>query len=375
MSETTRKDEQTSQRIRAIDPFARRAILTVGVVALLIFVLLFLWYVLQVLLILFAGILLAILLRLPANWLGRRTMIPDRWALVVVAIILAASLGLLSWLVFPAIADQAEKLGEILPRGLEQAQGWLEQYDWGPQLLQQLSSLQELAPATGNLLVGVSNFFSGVFGLLTNLFVALVVGLYLSFQPEMYIRGMIKLLPKDRRRRAHEVIQAIGVSLKWWLLGRMFAMFVLGSLVGVGLWLFNIPLALILGILTGLLSFVPAIGAILAVIPAALIALAQSPLSMLYVLVLYVGAQIVESYLLTPAVQQYAVSMPPAVAIVAQLILGILAGPFGVALAFPLAVVGLVLIKMLYIQDVLGDEVTVLANHRRGKRDRLEDSG
>jgi predicted PurR-regulated permease PerM len=285
--------------------------------------------------------------------------------LLIVVLILATLVGLGSWWIAPHLVIQAEELGKALPLGLEQGRAWLQDYEWSQKLLEELPSLGELTPAAGNLLIGVSNFFSGVFGLLTNLFVSLFIGLYLAFQPNMYLHGIFKLLPKSKRPRAQEVVQAIGESLKWWLVGRIFAMVVLGLMVGIGLWLLDIPLALILGILTGLLSFVPAIGAILAVIPAALIALTQSPLNMLYVLVLYVGAQIVESYLLTPAVQQYAVLMPPAVAIAAQLILGILAGPFGVALAFPLAVAGLVLIKMLYVQDVLGDSVTILANQRR----------
>lgn len=353
-------DRQERTPPERADSFARRAILTIGIAALVVLLLLFMWYVLQVILLIFLGLLLAILLRTPATWLSDRTPLPYHGALVVVLVVLLGLFVLGGWLIAPNIASQFAQLSEALPEGGEQVGAWLRQYAWGQQLLDQIPSLGELTPSGGTLLARVSDIFSGVFGLVTNTLLALFIGFYFAFQPEIYRRGIVKLLPLDRRARGREVLEAIGLSLKWWLLGRLFAMFVLGLLVGLGLWLLGVPFALVLGLLTGLFSFIPAVGAVLAVLPAALVALSQGPAQLLYVLLLYSAIQFVESYMLTPAVQQYAVSMPPALALVAQLLLGLLAGPLGVALAVPLAVVGLVLVKMLYVEDVLGDEVAVL---------------
>jgi predicted PurR-regulated permease PerM len=116
-------------------------------------------------------------------------------------------------------------------------------------------------------------------------------------------------------------------------------MAVLGTLVGIGLYLLSVPIALTLGIMTGVLSFIPILGGILAAIPSILVALTQGNDVLLKVVLLYVGAQVLESNLLTPLVQQRAVSLPPVLALMSQLLLGALAGALGLALAVPLAVV------------------------------------
>jgi predicted PurR-regulated permease PerM len=137
-------------------------------------------------------------------------------------------------------------------------------------------------------------------------------------------------------------------------------MAVVGFLTAVGLWVAGIPLAFVLGLIAALLSFVPYIGPIASVVPAALVALAESPTKVLYVFIIYGVVQLLESYLITPLIQERAVSIPPAVLISAQVIMGILAGAIGVLMATPLAVVLIVLVQMLYLADVLGDPVSTL---------------
>ena len=122
-----------------------------------------------------------------------------------------------------------------------------------------------------------------------------------------------------------------------------------------GLQLLGMPLAITLGLIAGLLGFVPGIGPILATVPAALVALLQSPLQVLYVVVLYVAVQLVEGYLLTPLVQRYTVALPPVLTVVGIVLLGVLLGGLGLVLAAPLTIVVFILVKMLYIEDVLGD--------------------
>jgi predicted PurR-regulated permease PerM len=121
------------------------------------------------------------------------------------------------------------------------------------------------------------------------------------------------------------------------------------------LWLLGIPLAFSLGVLASLLTFIPNIGPVLAALPALLLAFVDSPTRALYVALLYLGVQAVESYGITPFIERETVSLPPAVTLATQLALGLLAGFAGVIVAAPLAAVGVVLVQTFYIQDVLGD--------------------
>lgn len=130
-------------------------------------------------------------------------------------------------------------------------------------------------------------------------------------------------------------------------------MILIGSLTTAGLWLLDVPLALTFGVLSALFTFIPNIGPPLAILPAILLALTLSPTRALYVLLLYLVIQTVESYLLTPLLQQRVVSLPPALTISAQILMAVLLGGLGLALATPLTAVSLVLVKMLYVEDVL----------------------
>ena len=126
-----------------------------------------------------------------------------------------------------------------------------------------------------------------------------------------------------------------------------------GILTGLGLWLLGIPLALTLALLAAVLTFVPYVGAFLSAIPALLLGIVQGPVTALYVGLLYIAVQFVEGYLITPLVQQETVSLPPALTIGSLVLFGALFGPMGIMLGTPLAAVGIVLVRMAYVEDVL----------------------
>jgi predicted PurR-regulated permease PerM len=128
-------------------------------------------------------------------------------------------------------------------------------------------------------------------------------------------------------------------------------MALVGIATATGLWLLGVPLAFTLGVVAGVVSFVPTIGAVLAIIPALLVAFQQGAWMPAYVLALYCGVQAVENNLITPLVQQKAVSVPPVLVIVVQVLMGLLVGIVGVAIATPLAAVGLQLIRDLYVRE------------------------
>lgn len=335
----------------------REIVLGVGGTILLIGGLLLLWYVSQVVLLLFSGLLLAIILRIPTNWLRDYTPLPGPAALIVVLLLVLLLLGAAGLYIAPSIDAQLDELTRTLPEGVSQLRDQIEQYAWVQQLSGGMTSLQQMLPQPGAMLARLGGVFSGVFSVSVNMLVVVVVGFFLALQPRMYIDGFISLFSQRHRERTHEVLHAVGYSLKWWLLSRLFSMTIIGVATGIGLWLLDVPFVLTLAVVSGLLNFIPFVGSYLALVPVSLVALMQSPMTLIYVLILYVAVQMIESYFLTPMVQQQAVDIPPVLAIMVQLLMVVLVGLLGFVLAVPLTAVGLVLVKLLYIEGVLGDPV------------------
>ena len=348
-----------------MDNFSARKIFTaILIIGIVLAFILFISYFIQVVMIVFSAILLAILIHIPADWIQSRTKLSTRLSFVTSTILITVFFALIMWFVLPRIADQSAQISRRINEISAQIDKYLQENAWSQDLIDQGAEITSMIPSignVGNILERVSGAFSGAIGTLLHLLIIIVLGLYFGFEPKTYTKGLVKLFPEGMRQRAWEVLKTTGNTLKWWLMGRIFAMLILGSLVGIGLAVLGIPMAFGLGVITGLLSFVPIIGSILALIPAALIAFSQGPLMLFYVFILYAGAQGVETYFLTPFVQRRTVLMPPALALVIQLVMGIVAGPIGIALAYPIAVVGQVAVKLLYLEDVLGESVQVVS--------------
>ena len=337
--------------------FVRRVLAVVGIFLAIVCLLLLLWYTARVLLIIFAAVLIAVLLRALSEPLSRRTPLSSGWALLAVIMLLTGLMVGGALLLGGRISTEIAQGSSTLPQGFEQVRHWIARQEWGQWLLSRTPPVERLAGSAPQLLSQVSTLFSGAIGALVTVVVILFVGLFLAMDPKLYQQGIVRLVPLPRRARASEILHQLGYTLRWWLIGRSVAMIAVAAITGFGLWLLNVPLALSLGILAGLLNFIPNLGPVIAGIPAVLIALTQQPITAAYVALLYLGIQSVEGYLITPLVQQRTVSLPPAMILSSQLVLGTLMGGFGVALATPLTAVLMVLVKMVYVEDILGDNV------------------
>jgi predicted PurR-regulated permease PerM len=333
---------------------------TVGIVALSL-VVLYLFVVLsRVLLIVFAGVLTAVLLGGGAQWLAGRTPLNRPSALAVVVTGVAAVIAGIVGGAGPPLSGQINDLIVQLPSAVSQFRDQVMAQEWARRLFEDPDSIERLMPSPQDVLGGVTSAFSRTLGVLTNAFIILFIGIYGAAAPQSYVRGIELLTPKRHRDRAREVLDALAHALRWWLVGRLTMMAVVGVLTGVGLWIAGVPTPLALGLLAALLSFVPYVGPILSFIPAVLIALTVDLTTVLYVVIVFGAVQTLESYLITPLVQRRAVSLPPVILITAQIAMGVLAGATGVLLATPLAVCVIVLLQMLYVEDVLGDSVHIL---------------
>jgi predicted PurR-regulated permease PerM len=312
----------------------------------------------NVLLLVFAGILFAVFIRGLSRFIfDRFEKLPETVGLIVTLLFLVAIFTAFIIFLAPQLAEQVPKLAEELPKAINALREKTDFFSW---LEDFVESGDGQSPTFNEKLTGkVMGLFATTFGALTGFFIILFVGLYLSFTPFYYVGGFISLLPSTWRPRADQVLQALDHSLSHWLIGRFVGMLVVSVCTYVGLLLLGIPLPLSLAVLAGLLTFIPNIGPILAAAPPILLGYMQSSSAALYVFLLYLAIQAVESYLITPLIQQREVSLPPVLTLTSQLFFAGLFGFLGLLLATPLTACGLVLVKMLYVEDVLGDSTDI----------------
>lgn len=362
--------ERTAGTTAADDASFTRRVWIVAAIATVIIVTLFvLWRAHRIILVLFAGGLLAVFLHSVSEWIHSRTPLSRRFAMFAALAGILILLVLTGWLTAPSIVEQAAQLGPALTDAIEAIEARLDELpldqiqDGGP-----ASVIEQIGSMGADLISRVTNVFSTTVGLLVNLVVILFVGIYFAYEPRTYLEGVLVLFPPERRSRMREVLKEIYRSLRWWLVGRLAAMVILAVMATIGLLLLGMPLALLLGALVGIFEFIPYLGPVLALVPALLIAFGMSPTQALYVLLLYLGLQILESYILTPIIEQRVVSVAPVLLIGSQLVLGTIFGFWGLLLAPALIVVSRVFIKKFYVEDTLGDHsVTYVSeDHENG---------
>ena len=358
-------------------PFAKRVLINISLVLLVVGLLVLLFYVFDVVLLLFGAILVAIFLHGLANILRRYLLLSEGLSVLLVSLILVAILALSIWLLAPSVAEQVKNLRDELPKSLQNVVAYLSNYSSGRLLLEQLPSSSEIIEKvnTSSTLSRVGTFFSSTVSILTNLALMLLLAIYLASEPKTYIKGFTKLFPQERRKRVREILYEIGETLSWFLIGKGASMLFIGVLTWIGLSIIGVPLALTLGLIAGLLSFVPNFGPIFSAVPAILLAFIDSPISALYTAALFVGVQLIESNVVTPMIERRTVELPPVLTITSQLALTILFGAVGLILATPILAVVMVLIQTLYIQDVLGDrETEINENIKQEKENNLLDT-
>jgi predicted PurR-regulated permease PerM len=307
------------------------------------------WKLSDVLLLILGGVIVAVALRASATPLERGLHLPQRLAVGAVVVLWLAAAVLGSWLIGDRLVEQTGNLRAQLPASLEAVTRWARGHALGTALL----GLWAGAGSDDVPWARIAGAATRTLGAIGSLGLALVVGVYLAADLQMYRRGVVRLVPTAYRARVDDAMQASGQALARWLLGQGISMLFVGLSTGVGLALLGMPMAATLGVIAGVLAFVPFFGPIASGILAVLLAFTQGPTQALYVAGLCVAIQQVEGNLLMPAVQRWAVALPPVLGITAAVIFGLLFGLPGVVLATPLMVVAMVLVQKLYVEGVL----------------------
>lgn len=327
--------------------FVRRVLIVLALASLFFLA----WQLRTVLLMLFGAVVVASVFRALSDILRKRLRLPDTIAVAASVLIVLGTIVGLAMLFGSQVVQQFELLKETLPRAWASLERRIGEFGLGEALAEGVTG--------GSAFANVGRTIISVGSGLADTLIVIFGGIFLAAQPNFYRHGVIQLFPQSKRALMIDAMIDSERALRLWLKGQLIAMLIVGLLTGMGLWLLGMRSALVLGLLAGLLEFIPFAGPILAAVPAVLLALAVSPDLALWVVLIYVAVQQIEGAVVQPLVQQYAVDLPGVVLLFALIAFGTLFGAIGFVLAAPLAVVTYVLVKRLYVREALDTETTI----------------
>lgn len=337
--------------------FSRRAATAAFVGLLLAALFLLVGYAATFFFLVFGGIIVSVVISGLSEFVSSKTSLGYGMSMGLVMLLLIALIGGTIWALAPTVSRQADELAQSLPASVERLKGHLSQSEWGKKLLEGIPEKPgQIFSSNGRgmgVLSQITGIFSSTLGGLVNVLIVIITGIYLASSPDIYRKGFVKLFSPSYRHRLLGVMDQCYTTLKNWFISRSITMTVVAVVTGVGLALLGIPFPIVLGIIAGILNFIPNLGPYIALAPALLVALPQGTNYVIYVFALYMGVQSLEGYILTPLLDKKFVSVPPALLLFGQVLLGILVGLAGVLFASPLIAVLLVIIQELYIKDKL----------------------
>jgi predicted PurR-regulated permease PerM len=351
----------------------------IGVVAFAA-LLLFTWYFAATLFLIFAGMLLGVALNAMTNLLGRVVRLPHSLRLTIVCLVLA---GLLSGVVFlggATIAQQAAVLSDTIKSQLVGVKAFLERNGVDTSFLElgnstaasaaspasatsgapthNLPSPGAIASSGGAIVTQTLKLLLGTVSAVGNFFIVLFLGLTFAAQPAVYRKGLLFMAPAQHRARTTVIVDRIGETLERWLIAQILTMFAVFLITWIGLSIIGIQSSFILGIQAGLLAFIPTVGALLGGLIVVLASLASGWVAAASAFALFLGVHALESYILTPIIQRHALDIPPATLFAFQILLGVVFGIWGLALALPLMAIAKVMIDHFKAGEISPDAAT-----------------
>lgn len=335
---------------------ARKTLVVAGIVIALVAGLVILWTAADAFFLIFAGLLLAAVFcgigkAFQQLGLGRRLAL-----LLTYLILILAIGGALAWGGI-TLVQEFNALMKLVGRQLDALAVMLE--GWGLPTGKTAGSgdLARFLPNASGLFSSASATAFSILGGIGNAVIVLFIAVFVSWQPQLYRRGLVSLFPRRRRRRIDETVEMGAHELMLWLAGQAISMSVVFLVSWAGLWAISMPNAFVLALQAGLLAFVPTLGPFIAGMVIVLAGLATSAEMALYGLGVYLLIQGVESNVSQPIAQRWTSALPPALTLSAQLVFGLLFGVVGVAMAVPVLAVAMIFVQQLYIEDALGGPV------------------
>lgn len=308
-----------------------------------------LWHVLSLLVLAFGAVVAALFIRALADPLRSALDIDDAIAVTLSILTMVIGIGMVGWLFGAQISAQFSVFANNLPGAWDRAQVWIASWPGGDIFLRDLTRMG----AGDGLLAHVAGAFTSMAGALADTALVLVGGVFLAANPTLYRSGFTMLAPKAHRPLFKSAIEDCGRALKLWLNGQLMVAAFVGTVTGLALWAIGVPAPLALGIITGVTNLIPFVGAILAAIPVLLLAAVGGFEVFLWALLAIVTIQQIEGNFLTPLVQQRAVNLPPFVEVFGVVAATMLFGIPGLIFAGPLVVATYVLVKRIYVEEVL----------------------
>ncbi|WP_051334582.1 AI-2E family transporter [Bradyrhizobium sp. Ai1a-2] len=325
------------------------------------------WHYAATLFLIFAGVLLGVALNALTNLLGYGVKLPHALRLTIVCLALAALLSGVVFLGGATIAQQASALSDTIKSQLVNVKSFLEQHgidtsylDFsnqasaptdsstpttpGAAATHSLPSAGALASSGGAIISQTLKVLLGTVSAVGNFFIVLFLGLAFAAQPSIYRAGLLFVMPARHREQATIIVDRIGDTLERWLIAQIITMSAVFFVTWIGLSIIGIQSSFILGIQAGLLAFIPTVGAILGGLIVVLASLASGWIAALSAFVLFLGVHAMESYVLTPIIQRQALDIPPATLFAFQILLGVVFGVWGLALALPLMAIAKVML-------------------------------
>ncbi|MFZ5740025.1 MAG: AI-2E family transporter [Pseudomonadota bacterium] len=322
------------------------------------------WHFAGTLFLIFAGVLFGVFLNALTELTGRLVGGPHGLRLALVCLVLGGLFVGIAFLGGNTISQQAKALSGTIKTQIVNVKGFLERNgvdtsflelgnaglahpDTAPMQPRNLPSAGELASGGGAIVSQTLKLILGTIGAVGNFFIVLFLGLAFAAQPGVYRNGLVRMVPRRYQAQAEVIVGDTGDMLKRWLLAQLITMIAVFAVTAIGLSLIGIPGAFILGIQAGLLAFIPTVGAILGGLIIVLAAIGSGWIAVVSAFVLFLGVHALESYILTPLIQRQAIDIPPATLFATQILLGIVFGLWGLALALPLMAIGRVVIDHL----------------------------
>ncbi|RXF70472.1 AI-2E family transporter [Arcticibacter tournemirensis] len=346
MDENNSKHEHSSGG-KNLKVYTQKVWITLGIIALLVILIFILKAAFNVLLMVFAGSLIATYFHGVADIIETRTQLRRRWCVMLSVSLSFIVAGLLFWFLGAKISEQVGDMSKELPDLVKTAEEKLKQSSLGRKIIYYISGNN-----SQKLMTSFQQIFRTSFGIVGDFYITFFIGVFFTANPNLYKDGIIKLIPPAGKATAKRLMDRISYTLKGWLKGMLIAMFFISILTLTGLTIIGVPMGLALAVMAGLLNFIPNFGPLIAMIPAVLIGLTVSVNTTLIIVALYLLIQAVESNIVTPMVQNAMIKIPPAMIIISQVLFGTLTGGLGIILATPLLAVIIVTVDELYVKKL-----------------------